>query len=129
MTAVGGSIESISLGGRNFSVPADAEANRKLGGYENDVLSNGDGTGRLIKTVTPFQLDGFTVEIDDERGDHEFIQDLTDLPELFAISITYASGITFQGTGQITGETQANSQNATASLNIKGIGQISSQAN
>jgi hypothetical protein len=33
MTAVGGSIESVSLQGRTFAVAADAESQRKLGGW------------------------------------------------------------------------------------------------
>ncbi len=44
MAAVGGSIESVTLDGRTFAVAADAEAQRKLGGFENEVQANGDGT-------------------------------------------------------------------------------------
>ena len=48
MPAVGGSIESVTLNGRPFPVAADAEAQRKLGGWENEVQANGDGfTARL----------------------------------------------------------------------------------
>jgi hypothetical protein len=79
MGAVGGSIESVSLNGRNFAVAADAEAQRKLGGFENEVMANGDGTARLIKTRVPLSLDGLTVEVDDDRGDQEFLHDLTDI--------------------------------------------------
>jgi len=53
MAAVGGSLESITLNGREFPVAADVEAQRKLGGWENEVLANGDGSGRLIKTRVP----------------------------------------------------------------------------
>jgi len=41
MASVGGSIESITLGGREFAVAADAESQRKLGGWENEVQANG----------------------------------------------------------------------------------------
>ena len=71
MAAVGGSIESVNLSGREFAVAADAEAQRKLGGFENEVQANGDGTARLIKTRVPLSLDGLTIEIDDDRGDQE----------------------------------------------------------
>jgi len=127
MAAIGGSIESISLDGRNFAVAADAEANRKIGGFENEVVSNGDGSARLIKTRVPLNLDGLTVEIDDDRGDHEFIQELSNRTDFFPITITYASGAVYQGTGQITGETQASSQSATASLNLMGPGNMTKQ--
>lgn len=125
--AVGGSIESIALDGRNFPVAADAEVQRKLGGFENEVMANGDGTARLIKTRVPLALDGLTVVVDDDRGDHEFLQALSNRNDYFPIAITYASGATYQGTAQITGELQASSQNATASVSLMGPGQLTKQ--
>lgn len=127
MPATGGSIESVTLNGRNFPVSADAEAQRKLGGFENEVQSNGDGTARLIKTRVPLALDGLTVEVDDDRGDHEFLQSLSNLNDYFPISITYASGATYQGRAQITGELQSSSQNATASVSLMGPGELTKQ--
>ena len=111
MAAVGGSIESITLDGRNFAVAADAEAQRKLGGFENEVQANGDGTARLIKTRVPLSLDGLTLEIDDDRADQEFLQELTNRNDFFPVVISYASGNDYQGTAQLVGETQASSQN------------------
>ncbi len=127
MAAIGGSIESISLDGRLFAVSADAEAQRKIGGFENEVQANGDATARLIKTRVPLGIDGLTVEIDDSRGDQEFLQGLSDRNDFFPIAITYASGETYQGTAQITGETQASSQNATASVSLMGPGELTKQ--
>jgi acyl-CoA synthetase (NDP forming) len=128
MTAVGGSLESITLDGRSFPVAADAEAQRKLGGFENEVQMNGDGfTARLIKTRVPLSLDGVTVEIDDSRGDHEFLQALTNRPDFFPIALTYASGITWQAQAQLVGETQASSQSATAPISLMGPGVLTQQ--
>lgn len=127
MPAVGGSIESITLDGRSFAVAADAEAQRKLGGFENEVQANGDGTARLIKTRVPLSIDGITVEIDDDRGDQEFLQELANRPDFFPGAITYASGTTYQATLQITGEQQASSQNATASISLMGPGILTKQ--
>jgi len=127
MAATGGSIESITLDGRNFAVAADAEAQRKLGGFENEVQANGDGTARLIKTRVPLALDGLTVEIDDGRGDQEFLQSLTSRNDFFAIAISYASGLTYQGSAQVTGEIQASSQNATAAISLMGPGVLTQQ--
>ncbi|MAL49660.1 MAG: hypothetical protein CMH18_07870 [Methylophaga sp.] len=127
MAAVGGSIESVTLDGRTFAVAADAEAQRKLGGFENEVQSNGDGTARLIKTRVPLSLDGLTVEIDDDRGDHEFLQELSNRNDFFPVAISYASGSTWQATAQIVGETQASSQNATASVSLMGPGVLTKQ--
>lgn len=127
MAAIGGSIESLTLDGRVFAVAADAEAQRKLGGFENEVQANGNGTARIIKTRVPLSLDGMTVEIDDDRGDHEFLQALADRSDFFPIAITYASGATYQGTAQVTGEMQTSSQNATASVSLMGPGVLTKQ--
>ena len=113
MTAIGGSIESIALQGREFPVAADAEATRKLGGFENEVLSNGNATARIIKTRVPLSLDSVTIEVDDARGDQEYVQALADLPDFFTIVITYASGISYQASAQIVGEFGSSSQSAT----------------
>ena len=96
MPATGGSIESVTLDGREFPAAADAEAQRKLGGFENEVQPNGNGTARVIKTRVPWSLDGLTIEIDDSRGDHEFIQELADRNTEFPVALTrfrrYLSG-------------------------------------
>lgn len=127
MAAVGGSIESVSLDGRTFSVAADAEAQRKLGGFENEVQANGDGTARVIKTRVPLMIDGLTLSVDDSRGDHEFLQALANRKDFFPISLTYASGSTYQGRAIITGELQASSQNATAAVSLSGPGILTRQ--
>lgn len=127
MSAVGGSIESVNLSGREFAVAADAEAQRKLGGWENEVQANGDGTARLIKTRVPLSIAGLTIEIDDDRGDQEFLQDLADQNDFWALGITYASGNTYQGTGQIVGENPASSQSATAAIDLMGPGKLTKQ--
>ena len=127
MASVGGSIESVTFDGREFGVAADAEAQRKLGGWENEVQMNGNGTARLIKTRAPLSIDGLTLDTDDDRGDQEFIQELADRNDFFPISITFASGLTYQGTAQITGDLQASSQSAMTTVNIMGPGQLTKQ--
>lgn len=127
MAAVGGSIESVSMNGRNFAVAADAESQRKLGGFENEVQANGDGNARIIKTRVPLMIDGLTIEVDDSRGDHEFLQSLANENDFFPVGITYASGVTYQGRAIITGELQASSQNATAAVSLSGPGVLTRQ--
>lgn len=127
MTAIGGSIESLTIRGRNFAVAADAEANRKLGGFENEVMANGDGTARIIKTRVPLSLDGVVVEIDDDRGDQEFLQEVADLNDFVTIAITFASGGTYQGSATLVGEFQASSQSATAPISLMGPGILTKQ--
>ncbi|MEE8574114.1 MAG: hypothetical protein V3T30_01775, partial [Thermodesulfobacteriota bacterium] len=123
----GGSIEDVTLGGRSFAVAADAEAQRKLGGFENEVQANGNGTARLIKTRVPLSIDGLTIEVDDDRGDQEFLQELANRTDFFPIAITYASGISYQGSAQIVGENPASSQSATAAISLMGPGLLTKQ--
>ena len=127
MSQVGGSIESVTMDGRNFSVPADAEVQRKLGGFENEIQANGDGTGRQVKTRTPWSLDGLAVSIDDDNGDQEFLQELSARNAFFPVAITLASGAVYQGSGQIVGEMQFSTQNATAAVNLMGAGSLTPQ--
>lgn len=127
MAAVGGSIESVTLDGRTFSVAADADSNRKLGGYENEVQANGDKTSRLIKNVVPSSIDGLTLSIDDTRGDAEYLQELQDRKDFWPATITYASGVVYQGSVQIVGETAISSQSATAAVALMGDGPLTQQ--
>lgn len=127
MAAVGGSIESVTINGREFAVAADAEAQRKLGGWENEVQANGNGTARIIKTRVPLSIDGLTLSVDDDRGDHEFLQAIADGTDFVPIALTYASGITYQGEATITGEMQTSSQNATAAVSLMGPGVLTKQ--
>ena len=127
MAAVGGPITELSLSGRSFSVAEAAESNRKIGGFENEVQMNGDGTGRLIKTLVPWGADGLTVKCDDGNGDHEFLQELADRNDFFAITVGYVSGAIWQGDGQIVGEVAYSSKNATATVALQGTGTFTKQ--
>jgi len=127
MPAVGGSIQSITIRGRIFPVASDAEANKKLGGFENEVQANGDGTARKVMTRVPWAIDGLQVEINDDKGDHEFLQEIADLKDYVSIEMELASGTIYVGTGTITDEIQASSQNATATIKVGGPGKLEAQ--
>jgi hypothetical protein len=123
-----GSIESLTLKSRIFPVTADTEAQRKLGGFENEVQANGDGTSRIIKTRVAPKLGEFMVSTDDARDDQEFLQDLADLKDFFPIVVTYASGISYQGRAMITGEIQTSSQSGATAITLEGTGTFTRQA-
>lgn len=124
MSAIGGPVQAISIDGREFKVTADADIGRKMGGFENEYQSNGDGTARLIKKVVPWALGSVTVEIDDDRNDQEYLEDKKDAQKDLDISITMASGKVYAGTGQITGELSVSSANASASFELTGPGKL-----
>jgi hypothetical protein len=125
--AIGGSIESVSVDGRLFPVAADAAANRNLGGFKNEVSANGNGTARLLKTRVPWMIDGLTLEIDDDRNDQEFLKRVADGKEFVDMTFTFASGHTYQGSGQIVDDLAFDSSKATAELKFSGPGDASQQ--
>ena len=127
MSAVGGSIESISIRGRIFPVAADADVSTKPGGFEKELQPNGNGTVRTVMSRVPWMIEGLTVEIDEDRADLEFLQEIANQKAHVTIALTYASGHTRQGSGTITGEVKSSSQNATAEVTLGGGGELTLQ--
>lgn len=127
MTAVGGSIEEVSIAGRAFAVPADNEAQIGIGGSSNEVQLNGNSTGRLIKTRVALKLDGLLVEVDHSNGDLIFLQERADSADFFVFSATLADGTVYQGIAQIVDEVLGSSQNATAAISIAGPQKLTAQ--
>lgn len=127
MTAIGGSVESCSIGGRNFSVAADADAGRKLGGFENEVQANGDGTARIVKTRVAWMIGGLSLSISSARGDLEYLQGVADGLVEVPITITLADGETYSASGIVTGELSGSSQSATVEVELSGSGKLVKQ--
>jgi hypothetical protein len=127
MTAIGGSIQSVEIKGRTFPVAADADSTRKKGGFENELKMNGNATARLIKTRVGWAINDLEIEIDDNRDDQGFLQTIADTKDFVPMSVTYVSGFTHGGKGQILGEVGAGSQNATSKISIGGPGTLAQQ--
>jgi hypothetical protein len=127
MAAIGGSVESITIAGREFAVTADADTNRKLGGFENEIGMNGNGTGRILKTPVASGLTGMVVQCDDTRGDHEYLEGIKNGNDFVPVAVTYASSETYQGTAIITGELQYSSQASTCAFDMQGAGTFTKQ--
>jgi hypothetical protein len=125
--ASGGSIEEVSIAGRSFAVPADNEAQIGIGGFNNEVQMNGNGTARLIKLRVPNKLDGLLVQCDHSNGDLEFLQERADSSDFFVFSCTLADGTVYQGVSQIVDEVLGSSQNVTAAVSIQGPQKLTRQ--
>lgn len=130
--STGGSIQEVSLNGRNFAVAADADATRKIGGFEATLEPNGNGTARKILTRVAWMIGGLTLDCDQDRGDHEFLQDLADGKDAddagyYPLTVTYASGTTWQGRGTITEALEYNSMNTTVAVGLGGPGKLTRQ--
>lgn len=118
--ATGGSIESVSYAGREFSVAADSDAGIKIGGFENEVQSNGNATFRLIKTRVPGQLGPLDVDIDHSRGDLLWLQERVNSKKFEVTTVTLADGTTYQAATQIIGEFPTSTMNTTVALTFAG---------
>ena len=127
MTATGGSVESVTIAGREFPCTADADVTRKLGGFENELSPNGNGTSRVLQTRVSPMFSGVVVECDDARDDQEFLQNVADSAELVPVFVTYLSGQVYQGEGTIVGELGFSNQSSTASFDIGGTGKFTKQ--
>lgn len=130
--SVAGSIARVSLRGRSFSVAADADVSRKLGGFESAIEMNGDGTARVIKTRQGWALSGIAVDINDIRGDQEFLVELqngvrADADGFYAVSIEYASGAIYSGRGTVIEAVEYGSMAGTAALSLAGPGTLTKQ--
>ncbi len=125
--ATGGPIESVSIGGREYAVAGDSDVQRNLGGFVVDLAANGDGTAREIKTVNPWSLTGLTVVVDDDNGDQEFLQNVADRAGYEVITITYASGAVYEGTGKPSGEINYSNASTTTALELKGPQKLTKQ--
>lgn len=127
MAAIGGSIESISIDGREFAVAADADASLKTGGSENEIAPNGNGTVRVLATRAAWSLSGLTVVVDGARDDLQFLQDTADRKRLVACAVTLASGAVYSGRGIVTGELAASSASSTVEVTLGGEGRLERQ--
>lgn len=127
MAAIGGSIQEVSIGGRIFPVAADADASRKLGGFSNEIQPNGDGSARKVMTRQAWEIGGLTLSLDADRADHEYLQGVADAKNYVDIAVTEASGVTWQGTGTVTGDLAGTTMNATVPVVLGGPGKLTQQ--
>ncbi len=131
--SLGGSIESVAIDGRLFSVASDADVAVDKGGKSNEIQMNGNGTARLIQTRKAWMLEGVNVALDPNNDDLGYLQN--DVANgrnagpdgFFGIEITMADGRTWNGRGALVGDLKAQTMSATASLSFSGPGQLSMQ--
>jgi hypothetical protein len=128
MSAVGGSVKECSIRGRIFAPAGDAEVKMNLGGYQNDIHANGDGSSRQEKTMTAASLEGLVISIDHDKSDLSFLQEISDGSDFVPFSITYVDDTTFQGKCQIMGDLPAvGTKTSTAELKLGFDGKITPQ--
>jgi hypothetical protein len=118
--AINGAIRSMTISGRGFKVAHDGSGNKQLGGRNNEVQMNSDGSFRTIQTVMPGAINDVNVEIDDSRNDLEFLQTLATDGLPVPVVMTYASNISYTGDLVLTGEIQKDENTGLAALSFQG---------
>lgn len=118
--SINGAIRSLTVGGRGFKVAHDGTGNKDLGGRNNEVQMNGDGSFRTIQTVMPGSLNDLQLELDDSRGDHEYLQGLANAGLPVPVVATYASAESYTGDLVITGEIKHDKTSGLVTLSFMG---------
>jgi len=116
----GGDIRQLTINGREFGVSAEANVNVDPGGFQNDGGLNGNGNLHINQRR---KLAGFSdcpVSIDDEIGDLEFLQNISNNGDVVPVTMTLASNITYSGSLSVWGELMKNSGDGTATLEMRG---------
>jgi len=96
-----GALKRIQIKGRPFAVSGENAGNRVLGGRENEVAKNGDGTTRILQKEVTWKLSD--VEISTDVTGQQFIQDIADQGEEVPIMWTLANNDIVAGIGIPTG--------------------------
>lgn len=121
-TPVGGGLRKVKIGARTFKCPADHDPNRNLGGAENTIQMNGDGTVRISQEEKPWLMK-VQVVIDDKEGDQEYLQDLIDRGVLSECKFEYRAA-KWGGEGTVAGELTASGKDSTAEITLSGPGKL-----
>jgi hypothetical protein len=110
----------MTLGGRRFACDAEDNVQLQLGGFKNDVKSNGDGSFRIVKGREPAVVEGANMQFDFDRGDPEYLQDLRDGLDPFDFSCTAVDGTVYSGSTQITDDLKFSYKEGTVGISLKG---------
>ena len=126
--STGGPLQECSIKGRIFPCTSDGEANRDLGGFKGKTEMNGDGSKRRILERKAWGHD-IVLSIDDARGDQEFLQEVADgvYGEDVDITLTYVTGLTYGGKGNIEDDIIFDAKTSTAKLRVAGGNKLEAQ--
>jgi hypothetical protein len=117
---IAGPFESHTLGGRRFACDAEDDAVLNLGGRNNEIVPNGDGTTRNKQTRVVGNIEGTNLVFDLENGDVEYLSDLKNGGLLFDYSGTTNDGIIYSGSVQIVDDLKFSFKEGTVEVTLSG---------
>ena len=118
--SIAGAMRSLTINGRGFKVAHDGSGNKVIGGRNNEVAMNGDGSFRVLQTVMPGSFADTQVEADDSRGDQEYLQELSNDGLPVPVVATYAANISYTGDLVLSGEIAKDENTGLISLSFQG---------
>lgn len=118
--AVGGPVAALSIDKREYKPTADCDVKVVAGGFTNEHASNGDGSTRLLKSISPWKMTGFAVECDNDEGDQESLKAVKNGKRDVDIVITFVDETVYAGTGNVEGELSYSPNNATMEFDLAG---------
>ncbi len=118
--ASGGPWESVVLNNRRFPIDGEANVMVSQSGYTNEIKVNGDKTVRQVKTAKAGKVKGLVLEIDNARGDNEFLQEIMDSSDFVAFYGTGVDGTVWEGTVQISGDPEKSEKEGTMEIEVHG---------
>lgn len=124
MTAIGGSPVEATFDGRGYGCVADSDPKVVRGGKVNEVKPLGNGKAILIQKNNAWMLNSLVVAIDNESDDLGYLQDLANRKGFWPVTFEEADGTIVSGSGQIEGEIGHDVGSGTATINLKGEGQL-----
>lgn len=120
MAKANGALESVVLNGRRFTCDAENEASVDLSEWDNEVKPNSDGTFRTVKSRHVQKIESLTLEIDVDRGDVDFINEVKAKLAPVPLSATRVDGKMYEGEVMITDATSLNDNESTMEVTLTG---------
>jgi len=127
MSALGGSISAISIGGSDFAVASDSDVSVKLGGFKPSTHRNGDGTSRVTGEREDWALGDIDVSIDASGNQLDYLQSVANALEMVPCTITLVDGTIWGGKGIVVDDRSFSTAKTTMRLSLMGSGQLTKQ--
>lgn len=116
-----GDIRQFTWFGKEFDIKGeDANIAIDLGGYSMESTISGNGVFLSTKRRKKAMVSDVVISLDDTRRDLEFLQEKIDSAAIGPLTITLASGVTYQGSMALTGELKKSTGDGTASVAFEG---------
>lgn len=115
-----GAWESIVIDGRRFACKSNDNVNYTLDGFENEVMTGGDGSTYLHKTKHTGSISSITLFLNNENEDASFLQQVQDKMDFVSVSGTMIDGTVLSGNMQLTDKLEINSGENTVGVSLEG---------